>query len=79
MSLLGRQVILLTPSPEVGPYIMPCYWLFGTIDGLHTLDDPLLVSAKLSQFLLHAVWMSHPHERPTALPIGLHFTNYWQE
>ena len=79
VSLLGQglnllQVILLTPSPEVGPHVLPHYWLFGIVDRIYTLDDPLLVSVKISQFLLHTVWMSHPHGRPIALPLGLHFT-----
>ena len=46
---------------QVELHIQLHYWLSKTVDGLHTPDDPLLVSVKLFQFLLHATWTSHPH------------------
>ena len=57
MNLPGQGHYLL----QVELHIQLHYWLSKTVDGLHTPDDPLLVSVKLFQFLLHATWTSHPH------------------
>ena len=77
LSLL--QMISLATSLEVGLYILLHYWLFGTIDKLHTSNDLLLVSAEQDQFLLHAAWTSHLHGRPTTLPPVPHYVAPWKE